>query len=362
MESSEHRYDYLRFSLHHSEWGNRLSCMKTPQDLNPLDALRQLQQNGHRNRKDRLSNFLVSLWRARDAKPAGRDHLGGDLPEEEFMARFAQELARWPCGSDKLSKPPASRLPLTPELMNAGYHATVQGLDCAGVCRPPEDLLDGYLQWLAPSIGDVAFVIGEGTNPNDLDLCVNSLIGHYFRVAGGGELLKPKRIACDLNDLVFDSRDRKTVSCFYAHYTAATRVLRYFNAGHRSPLLLRSNPDHAIRLNKGGQPLGSAQTQSYSEGLLQLKSGDRMIAFTTGVAESWVTPNDSSGEIALLNIMRGWAEESATEIANLIIAEGTSAIRPRQLDRIAVVASVKSTYAPAHGVCLNKELLVANTA
>ncbi len=82
-----------------------------------------------------------------------------------------------------------------------------------------------------------------------------------------------------------------------------------------------------------------------------------MIAFTTGVAESWVTPNDSSGEIALLNIMRGWREESAEEIAKLIVADGGRTIRREQLDRIAIVALVNSTYAPAHDVCLEEQLL-----
>jgi hypothetical protein len=359
--------------------------MKTPQHLNLLDAFRELSQNWHRfkcaapesgeflpvlaarirglcaprlqgrNRKDRLSDFFGSLCGALESNPAGRDHFGGDLPEEEFMARFAQELAQWPCGSTEFSPTPASRRRYPPESINT----KVEELDIAGACRPPQDLLDGYFQWLAPSFGDVAFVIGEGTNTSDPGLGVNSLIRNYFRVTGGGELLKPKRIASDLNDLISDARDSQTVSCFYAHYTATTRVLRYCNAGHRSPLLLQRNPNQVIRLNRGGPPLGSSQEQSYSEGVVQLKTGDRIVAFTRGVAETWATPNDSLAEIALLNIMRGWTHESAAEIADFIVADGPCAAR---FDSIAIIGSVNGAPSIAHDVCMEHELVGVATS
>ncbi len=163
MKSTGASLRFLRCSLHRSECDNRLSCMKTPQHLNRLDAFRELSQNWHRfqcaasesgellpvlaariralcaprlqgrNRKDRLSDFLGSLCDALEADPAGRDHVGGNLPEGEFMARFAQELAQWPCGPTEFSATPASQRCFPPELINT----EVQELDIAGACRPP---------------------------------------------------------------------------------------------------------------------------------------------------------------------------------------------------------------------------------
>jgi serine phosphatase RsbU (regulator of sigma subunit) len=236
----------------------------------------------------------------------------------------------------------------------------VQELDIAGACRPPQDLLDGYFQWLTASLGEVAFVIGECPDTTNPASCAYSLIRHYLRVTSGGELVKPKRLAADLNDLISDSRDNQSsVTCFYGHYTGSTRVLRYFNAGHRSPLLLRSNPDQVIRLNKAGPPLGYSQEQSYSEATVQLKTGDRIVAFSRGVAESWATGNDSLGEIALLNIMRGWRHESAAQVANFIVADGPCAAR---FDSIAIVGSVNGAPSAAHDVCMEHELLGTATS
>jgi hypothetical protein len=338
--------------------------MKTPQHLNPFDAFGKLAQNWHPLRRATSdSGEFLSVWAARigalwtrQANPAGRDQSGGDLPDAEFMARFAQELARWPCLPTEFSLTPASRQRYAPEWMNS---AEVQEMDIAGACRPPEDLLDGYFQWLAPAFGDVAFVMGEGTDTSDPDLGVSSLIRHYFRITSGGELLKPKRIAFDLNNLISDSRDsQSSVTCFYAHYTGSTRILRYFNAGHRSPLLLRSHPNQVIRLNKGGPPFGSSQGQSYSEGTVQLKAGDRILAFNRGVAESWATPNDDSAEMALLNVMRGWKHETAAEIANLIVADGPGAARH---DSIAIVGWVSGALSRAHDICMDQARLGAAT-
>jgi hypothetical protein len=360
--------------------------MKNPQDLNPLDAFREFAQNWHRVtcaalksgfrpvlaariralcaprlqrriRKDSFSDFLGSFCGAREPNPAGRDYFGGDLPEAEFMARFAQELTRWPSGPTEFPRAPAFRQRYAPELINS---AKVQELDIAGACRPPEDLVDGYVQWLTPSLGEVAFVIGEGPDTTNSAFRAYSLIRHYLRVTGGGELVKPKRLASDLNDLISDSRDsQSSVTCFYAHFTGSTRVLRYFNAGHRSPLLLRSNPNQVIRLNKGGPPLGYLQEQSYSEGTVQLKTGDRIVAFTHGVAESWATPSDSAAEVALLNIMRSWKHESAAEIADLIVAGGPGVV---QRDRIAIVGSVNGAPSVAHNVCVDHDLLEVATS
>lgn len=327
--------------------------MKTPQYLNPLGAFKQFAQNWHSIKCAALTSgeFLPALAARIRAFRAPRLP-GRDLPDEEFMTRFAQELARWPA---EFSLTPPSRQRYGPKLINTAD----EELDIASACRPPHDLLDGYIHWLAPSFGDVAFVIGEGTDTSERGLCVDSLIRHYFRVTGGGELLKPKRLACDLNGLVFDSRYSQTISCFYAHYTASTRFLRYFNAGHRSPLLLRSRPDQVIRLNKGGPPLGSAQAQSYSESILQLKSGDRLLAFTSGVTESWVTPSDCLGEMALLNIMRGWRDESAEEIANLIVADGPGAA---WRDRIAIAGSINDAPSIARDACMDCEVLRVATS
>ena len=189
--------------------------------------------------------------------------------------------------------------------------ALASRLDYAGVCRPDQDLLDGYFECLTSRAGDVAFVMGEGSNGGEPALFVNSLIPHYFSAAVGMDLQEPKQLACDLNDIVCGARETNTsLSCFYAHYLAHSGALRYFNAGHQAPLLVRSNPYQVVRLNKGGPALGSELTPRYSEA-------------------------------ALAGILRDWKGGNAAEIANFIVRDAPEPPFERQTERIVFVASLQ---------------------
>jgi serine phosphatase RsbU (regulator of sigma subunit) len=202
----------------------------------------------------------------------------------------------------------------------------------------------------------MVFVIGEGANGTNLGYKTVSLIRSYLRFTDGGEFLKPRRLAFDLNQLISDSRENQSpVSCFFAHYKESTRVLRYFNAGHRSPLLLRPNLVQVIPLTKGGLSLGLEQKTKYTEGLVPLKPGDRIVAFTRGVAKSWATLNDSSAEFSLAQIMRNWKGERASQIAEMLVAHGCRG----QFDKVAVVALVSNARPAIHDVSLNRQLSVA---
>jgi sigma-B regulation protein RsbU (phosphoserine phosphatase) len=224
---------------------------------------------------------------------------------------------------------------------------TAFGFDFAAASRPVEDLLDGYLEWLVPSAGELAFVLGERTDMSDTALVSNSLILHYFRTAVSQAALTPRRFALELNHLVCNVWEcESTATCFYAHYTCSTKVLRFINAGHQPPLLIRRNPDEILPLSQGGPSLGLWNGTRFTEGAVQLKSGDRLAAFTRGVVEAWASEDDLAAEAALVRILHNWRNESANKIAKLMVDYERETGRT-QLDRIAVVASLGSPPAMA---------------
>jgi len=72
---------------------------------------------------------------------------------------------------------------------------------------------------------------------------------------------------------------------FYGVFDGTTRTLRYVNAGHNPPIVIR--PDHSIiRLQAGGVPVGIFPRWIYEEGTAQLRCGDLIIAYTDGVTEA----------------------------------------------------------------------------
>ncbi len=227
--------------------------------------------------------------------------------------------------------------------MEGMENPTTFGFDFAGTSRPAEDLLDGYLEWLVPAPGEIAVLMGERADICDAGLTFNSLILHYFRTAAADGAPTPQHLASELNDLVCNVWESKSIAtCFYAHYTGSTNVLRFINAGHQPPLLIRSNPREVLRLNQGGPSLGLWNTARFSEGSVRLKPGDRLVAFTSGVVEAWASETDAAAEAALVGILNSWRRESAAEIAELIV-DNEPETGPTQFDRIAVVASLGST-------------------
>ena len=72
---------------------------------------------------------------------------------------------------------------------------------------------------------------------------------------------------------------------FYGVFDAATRTLRYVNAGHNPPMVIRR--DGSITwLDNASVPLGLFPDSAYEEGVLPLHRGDAVIAYTDGVVEA----------------------------------------------------------------------------
>ncbi|MGA7414747.1 MAG: PP2C family protein-serine/threonine phosphatase [Bryobacteraceae bacterium] len=233
---------------------------------------------------------------------------------------------------------------------------TAPGLDFAGVSRPVDDLLDGYVGWLTPSPGEMAFVIGERADMCDAGLVSNSLILHYFRTTISKGVPAPRRLASELNHLLCNVwESTSTATCFYAHYAESTKVLRFINAGHQPPLLIRANPGEIFRLKQGGPSLGLWNTTRFTEGAVQLKTGDRLVAYTSGVMEAWASDDDIAAEAALVSVLHNWRNESAAEIANLIVDNEPETGRA-QFDRIAIVASIDSLHPVSNYSCAEQQL------
>ena len=87
---------------------------------------------------------------------------------------------------------------------------------------------------------------------------------------------------------------------FYGVLDRATRTLRYVNAGHTPPIVLRR--DGSIdTLEMGGAPVGMFPDSSYEEGVVQLDPSDVVITYTDGVIEAENQSGEEWGVQGLLN-------------------------------------------------------------
>ena len=104
---------------------------------------------------------------------------------------------------------------------------------------------------------------------------------------------------------------------FYGVFDISTRLLRYVNAGHNPPMLIRAD-DSTVWLETGGPPVGMFADSAYREGIVQLRRGDLLIAYTDGVIEAVSPSGEEWGLDSLRKTAAAHRDQSAGEIVDAI--------------------------------------------
>ena len=119
-----------------------------------------------------------------------------------------------------------------------------------------------------------------------------------------------------------------------------TGRLRYCNAGHTSPYLLRSGGGRDL-LKPTGIPFGIDPDRSYTIAETVLASGDTLFMFTDGITEAFNPAGDIFGEARLETVLDRGGGIGATELVKKIIgATAEFAAGAEQSDDITCLALV----------------------
>lgn len=127
-----------------------------------------------------------------------------------------------------------------------------------------------------------------------------------------------------INNLIFQNTPSdKFITFFWAKYSYQENRLRYINAGHNPPLLIRNGSDTAEQLDEGGMILGVMSTSTpYKETDVTLRTGDILVCYTDGVTECFDKNGVEYGEERLtktiLSVRDGSPEEILDEIVDQV--------------------------------------------
>ena len=123
---------------------------------------------------------------------------------------------------------------------------------------------------------------------------------------------------------------------FYGVLDASGRTMRYVNAGHVPPAVLRR--DGAVDwLETGGAPLGIFPDWLYHEGVVHLHPGDLMLAYTDGVTEAENPSGEMWGFDGLLRAASADRARSAEEMVHAVFAALDDFTRGEQADDATVL-------------------------
>jgi sigma-B regulation protein RsbU (phosphoserine phosphatase) len=117
----------------------------------------------------------------------------------------------------------------------------------------------------------------------------------------------------------------KFVTFAYAVVDAGARQIRYANAGHNPPLVVRRDGT-VDRLSPTGLVLGIAPDWAYTTGVVPFEAGDRLICYTDGITEAQSPDDEEFGEDRLLEAIRSvpaGRSEAVTDAINAAVSAWT---------------------------------------
>ncbi|HYO91321.1 MAG TPA: SpoIIE family protein phosphatase, partial [Pyrinomonadaceae bacterium] len=107
---------------------------------------------------------------------------------------------------------------------------------------------------------------------------------------------------------------------FLTLYEDRTRTLRYTNAGHNAPILVRANGT-VERLTTGGMMVGAFDWATYEEGRTYLGAGDVLVIYSDGITEAERDPGEEYGEQRLVELVIKQRQASSHDIREAIFAD-----------------------------------------
>ena len=168
---------------------------------------------------------------------------------------------------------------------------SIPGCDAAVTWQPSGTLSGDYFDVLRFSEHQfgicIADAVGKGVPAALLMSNIQAMVKGFAQSS-----LQPSELCERLNSFVCETiTPNKFITFFYAHLDSEKRTLRYANAGHNPPILAHRDGTF-VRLTVGGAVLGVRSDWRYSQGQIDLESGDRLLLFTDGVSEA----RDAAGE------------------------------------------------------------------
>jgi sigma-B regulation protein RsbU (phosphoserine phosphatase) len=131
----------------------------------------------------------------------------------------------------------------------------------------------------------------------------------------------PSAMAAKLNEFVHRSSESDTfISFFFGDLDKSIGELRYVNAGHNAPVLVRAS-GAVQRLPRLGYCLGMFPGAEFEVGTVRFEPGDRLCLYTDGITESRNQDREEYGEERLIGLLKANPDESARETGERIVAD-----------------------------------------
>lgn len=175
----------------------------------------------------------------------------------------------------------------------------IPGMDMAGYNLPCRTVGGDYFDFFNLSDGKIAVVVGDVAGKGmPAAMLMSSLQARLQILVETDE--NPASIVQRLNKSISGNcPDNRFITFFLAIIDPATGEIRFCNAGHNPPLLVRAS-GVTEKLEGGGIILGILPIAQYTEHKSNIQAGDTLVLFSDGVSEAM--PNGSDEDFGEMRI------------------------------------------------------------
>lgn len=209
--------------------------------------------------------------------------------------------------------------------LQASSGRAVPGVEFAAECLPTAHVGGDFYDVRATGANRAAFLLGDVSGHGLSAALVMALVhGALAGIDWTGSTVTRERAMRRLNRLLVDkTAPERFVTMFWCDYDAEAGELRYLNAGHVPPLLVRgggAGPPRVERLEGGGPPLGILPTARFEETCLPVSPGDLLVVVSDGITEADQGAREQFGDTRLAALVLESAHLPAGSIRDAIVA------------------------------------------
>jgi sigma-B regulation protein RsbU (phosphoserine phosphatase) len=219
-------------------------------------------------------------------------------------------------------------------------------ISCETFYQPVRSIGGDYYDFLSLPAGRWGIAIGDVSGKGIGAALIMASLQASLRAQALHPHLDLSTLIGDVNQLVFESSPANFfASLFYAEYEPAKRLLKYVNAGHNSPVVVRgySGSSEIYHLEPTDIPIGISADLQFTPRTFQLATDDVLVAYTDGVTEQQNPQGEMWGEEKFELLLRSCYRTSSEQIIECILAEVSAFAngQPQRDDLTLVVLKVE---------------------
>jgi phosphoserine phosphatase RsbU/P len=177
---------------------------------------------------------------------------------------------------------------------------------CITAHYQPARMVSGdYFDFHRVSDNELCFTMGDVAGKGISAALLMATVQSSFRsnILNATAALQPAKVVTELNKILYaNTAPEKFATFFFGVYDEPSGVLRYTNAGHLPPILIRE--DEASLLNVDGMVVGAFPFAQYGESCIQLEPGDMLLLYTDGISEPQNEFDEMYGEDRLIDLVK----------------------------------------------------------